>query len=204
MARRKKTIAKKTTEEREHRKAERAANAENRSQKVAARKAAHAAKLAELSEGARAAYDTKALRKREGRQRWLDKYRTLDKQTKLDRRAAKKKATEDKRAVRVARKNATVKLAQERSTNRDYRNNFKAMKSFWRRTKGETPEQTKQMKKALSGQFKDAHWKGAHWDKYENAKTKRRDAYRAKKATTNLLARRKKAIKTPEVGFDMV
>jgi len=157
-----------------------------------------------LSEEARAAYDTKALRKREGRQRWLDEYRTFDKQTKLDRRAAKKKATEDKRAVRVARKNARVKLAQERSTKRDYRNNFKAMKSFWRRTKGETPAQTKQMKKALYDQFKDAHWKEAHWDKYENAKTKRRDAYRAKKATTNLLARRKKVIKTPEVGFDMV
>jgi len=46
MARRKKTIAKKTAEEREHRKAERAANAENRRQKVAARKAAHVAKLA--------------------------------------------------------------------------------------------------------------------------------------------------------------
>ena len=83
-----------------------------------------------MSEEARTAYDTKALRKREGRQRWLDEYRTLDKQTKLDRRAAKKKATEDKRAVRVARKNARVKLAQERFTKRDYRNNFKAMKIF--------------------------------------------------------------------------
>ena len=40
MARRKKTIAKNTAKEREHRKAERAANAENRRKKEAARKAA--------------------------------------------------------------------------------------------------------------------------------------------------------------------
>ena len=195
MARRKKTIAKKTAEEREHRKAERAANAENRRQKVAARKAAHVAKLAELSEEAGAAYDTKALRKREGRQRWLDEYRTLDKQTKLERRVAKKNATQAKRVARAARKEAKLKLAQERSTTRDYRNNFKAMKSFWRRTKGESPAQTKQMKKALYGQFKDAHWKEAHWDKYENAKTKRRDAYRAKKSYYQLTSKKKESHK---------
>ena len=195
MPRVKRHVSKKTTafllNKKADRKAERSANAENRRQKVAAKKAIHEAKLAEMSEEARAAYDTKALRKREGRQRWLDEYRTLDKQTKLERRVAKKNATQAKRVARAARKEAKLKLAQERSTKRDYRNNFKAMKSFWRRTKGESPAQTKQMKKALYGQFKDAHWKEAHWDKYENAKTKRRDAYRAKKATTNLLARRK-------------
>ena len=55
--------------------------------------------MAELSKEAKAAYDAKALWKREGRQRWLDEYRTSDKQTKLDRRAAKQKTTEDKRAA---------------------------------------------------------------------------------------------------------
>ena len=59
MARRKKTIAKKNTEERELRKAERAANAENRRQKIAARKAAMKA--------ARKGYKKYTAAEREGR-----------------------------------------------------------------------------------------------------------------------------------------
>jgi hypothetical protein len=153
MPRVKRHVSKKTTafllNKKADRKAERSANAENRRQKVAARKAIHEAKLAEMSEEARAAYDTKALRKREGRQRWLDEYRTLDKQTKLERRVAKKNATQAKRVARAARKEAKLKLAQVRSAKRDFRNNYKAMKSSWRRTEGESPQQTKQMKKAL-------------------------------------------------------
>ena len=57
--------------------------------KAAERKAAHQERLANMTEEERALYDAKALRKREGRQRWLDEYRTLDKKTKKERRAAK-------------------------------------------------------------------------------------------------------------------
>ena len=62
-----------TTEEAEWR-----AGVEARRTKAAERKAAHQEGLAQISEEARAAYDAKALRKHEGRQRLLDEYRTLD------------------------------------------------------------------------------------------------------------------------------
>ena len=57
-----------------------------------------------MTEEERALYDAKALRKREGRQRWLDEYRTLDKKTKKERRDTKKIAAEDRKHTRAGKR----------------------------------------------------------------------------------------------------
>ena len=48
--------------------------------------------LAQMSEEARAAYDAKAQRKREGWQRWLDAYKTQDKKPRKKEELLRKKA----------------------------------------------------------------------------------------------------------------
>ena len=77
------------------------AGIEARKLKAAQRKNTHQERLANMKEEERALYDAKAQRKREGRQRWLDEYRTLDKKTKKERRVAKKKAKADRKAYRA-------------------------------------------------------------------------------------------------------
>ena len=77
---------------------------EARKLKAAQRKTAHQERLAKMSQEERALYDAKALRKAEGRQRWLEEYRTLDKKTKKERRDAKKKAAADRKNIREGKR----------------------------------------------------------------------------------------------------
>ena len=80
------------------------ASVEARKLKAAQRKTAHQERLANMTEEERALYDAKALRKREGRQRWLDEYRTLDKKTKKERREAKRQAAAFRKNLRAGNK----------------------------------------------------------------------------------------------------
>ena len=90
-----------------------------------------------MSQEERALYDAKALRKAEGRQRWLEEYRTLDKKTKKDRRLAKKKAKSERKA---------------------YRANYKIHKNVWKNLQVDDDRHTRQLKKAEILRFKNLHW----------------------------------------------
>ena len=157
--------------------------------KAAARKAAHQERLANMTEEERALYDAKALRKREGRQRWLDEYRTLDKKTKKERRATKKKAAADRKASRATKREQRAIRKAQIEANREYRGHYKAHKNAWRNIQGQDAAQSKQLKRAEIARFKELHWGQSQYDKWYEANRKRREAYR-----------RKKGIKEPLVG----
>ena len=113
------------------------AGVEARKLKAAQRKTAHQERLANMSPEERALYDAKALRKSEGRQRWLEEYSTLDKKTKKERRVTKKKAKSDRKA---------------------YRANYKIHKNEWKNIQGDDDRHTRQLKKAEILRFKNFHW----------------------------------------------
>ena len=119
--------------------------------------------------------------KREGRQRWLEEYRTLEKKTKKERRAAKKEAAAYRKNLRAGKKILRDNKKREIEAKRAYKGHYNIHKNVWRNLQGEDDAQTKQLKKAEIMRFKDLHWGPDRYDKWNAANRKRREAYRAKK-----------------------
>jgi len=106
------------------------AGVEARKLKAVQRKAAHQERLTNMTEEERALYDAKALRKTEGRQRWLEEYRTLDKKTEKERRDAKKKAAADRKNIREGKRELRAIRRQQIDANRHTKDATKFIRMY--------------------------------------------------------------------------